>query len=73
MSTIKETIDKLVQEQTELYQKLYRMDDFLQLSHNKDIISTEQDNLMWMQRNVMKSYIDILSLRIKELNDRLNK
>lgn len=73
MSELEIVINKLRDEQSQLFQKLYRLDDFLVSGIASKNVSSEQINLMWMQRNAMKMYIDILQLRIDELSERIRK
>ena len=73
MNELEQIKNKLCDEQSQLFQKLYKLDDFLLVSdiRNKRI-SIKQRELMWMQRNAMKMYIDVLQMRINELVERLN-
>lgn len=72
MSELEIIKNKLCDEQTELYRKLYKLDDFLQTYTACKGITIKQQDLMWMQRNAMKMYIDVLQLRIDEIQDRIN-
>ena len=72
MNELERVKNKLCDEQAQLFQKLYRLDDFIQMPRDNKIISTQQLDLMWMQRNAMKMYIDVLQLRINELQERIN-
>lgn len=73
MSEIEKVKNKLVDEQAQLFQKLYKLDDFLVSGIGSNNISDKQNNLMWMQRNAMKMYIDILQLRINDLQEKIDK
>lgn len=63
--------NKLVDEQSQLFQKLYKLDEFLVSGIGSNNISEKQRNLMWIQRNAMKMYIDVLQLRINDLQEKI--
>lgn len=65
-------IDKITDEQNELFEKLFKLDNFLQLPRTNESISDKQYELLWAQRSAMKIYLDILHLRVDEISDRIN-
>ena len=73
LTELEKVKNKLCDEQSQLFQKLYKLDDVLVGNVRFKDISDEQYQLMWMQRNAMKMYIDILQLRINELQDRIKE
>lgn len=73
MSELEQIKNKLCDEQAQLFQKLYKLDDFLVSGISGKNISIKQRELMWMQRNAMKMYIDVLQLRINEFQERIDK
>ena len=73
MSELEKLKNRLCDEQAHLFQKLYRLEDYIQMPKTTGNISTKQEQLLWMQRNAMRMYIDVLQLRINEFQERIDK
>lgn len=73
MSELEKLKNRLCDEQAQLFQKLYKLDDLLVTGISSKNILAKQEHLLWMQRNAMKMYIDVLQLRINEFQERIDK
>lgn len=73
MSELERLKNQLCNEQAQLFQKLYKLDDLLVTGISSKNILAKQEQLLWMERNAIKMYIDVLQLRINEFQERIDK
>ena len=65
----KELIKKLKKEQGKLNKKLWKLIFFIIDQEDSQTISDYQLNLLKVQRNAMSKYLDVLEMRISDLEE----
>lgn len=65
----KELIKKLKKEQDDLNEKLHKLDLFITKQDNSQTISDLQLNLLNVQCDAMSAYLNVLGMRINDLEE----
>ena len=63
-------IERLLQEETELNEKISKLEKFIDYTEGWNTIDREQRGLLLIQLKAMRTYAEILNIRLIDINEK---